>query len=137
LISASVDGGYAVSTVVTPINQYGVAYNDTATVTTNDGKDSVTLDRGGHLTIVSDGTTLAQPESTAPIALAGGAVVTIDASGNATVTATGAHGTVATVLVATGSGVDVHGSVAGFAIGGDIATNLLDHSSRVVVSPSS
>jgi hypothetical protein len=117
-------GGYRVSTAVTTPNAAGVTYNQSATVHTNYGQDSVTMNRDGSFSIDDDGRAIALAKGQRTT-LAGGATVNANDDGSLTVTASNAYGgSIATTLRSTGSGVDVDSQAHEIALGGDAITHV-------------
>jgi hypothetical protein len=117
--SDQIAGGYRVSTAVTAPGAGGVTYNQSATVHTNYGQDSVTMNRDGSVSIENDGqsVSLAKGQSTT---LSGGATVRANQDGSLTVSATNASGgSIATTLRNSGQGVDVESHAREIALGGD------------------
>jgi hypothetical protein len=117
--SDQIAGGYRVSTAVTAPGSGGVTYNQSATVHTNYGQDSVTMNRDGSFSIDNAGqsVTLAKGQSTT---LSGGATVSANQDGSLTVTATNAQGgSIATTMRCSGQGVDVDSHAREIALGGD------------------
>jgi len=118
--SAWIAGGYKVSTTVTQPNANGVTYNQTATVTANDGLDDVTMNRNGSYTVVDAGSQvqLAKGKS---LTLSGGETVTANADGSLTVAATnGQGGSISTVLKANGTELNVETHAHDIALGGEV-----------------
>jgi hypothetical protein len=117
--SDQINGGYRVSTAVTAPGAGGVTYNQSATVHTNYGQDSVTMNRDGSFSIDNAGqaVTLAKGQSTT---LSGGATVSANQDGSLTVSATNAQGgSIATTMRCSGQGVDVDSHAREIALGGD------------------
>lgn len=117
--SNQVAGGYRVSTAVTAPGAGGVTYNQSATVHTNYGQDSVTMNRDGSFSIDNGGqaVSLAKGQSTT---LSGGATVNANQDGSLTISATNANGgSIATTLRCSGQGVDVDSHAHEIALGGD------------------
>lgn len=115
-----VRGGYQVSTTVTAPNANGVTYNQSATVTTANGNDAVTMTNGGNVSITQFGqtTTLADGQS---MQLTNGATVARAADGSVTISETNANGgSISTTLRQNGPGVDVTTNAQGLRIAGDI-----------------
>jgi hypothetical protein len=117
--SDQIAGGYRVSTAVTAPGAGGVTYNQSATVHTNYGQDSVTMNHDGTFAIDNDGqaVTLAKGQSTT---LSGGATVSANQDGSLTVSATNAQGgSISTTMRCSGQGVDVDSHGREIALGGD------------------
>lgn len=122
LHSRSIAGGYRVSTAVTAPQQNGVTYNQSATVTTDFGDTSVTLDKSGTATIVSNGRQLSIAAGQS-IDLGNGETVTRNADGSLSVDdRTRRGGSIATTLRSNGQGVDVNVQAHDVALGGDLAS---------------
>src|SRR5581483_9955762 len=118
--SAWVAGGYKVSTTVTPPNANGVTYNQTATVTANDGLDAVTMRRDGSYTITDAGSQvqLAKGKS---LTLSGGETVTANADGSLTVAATNGQGSsISTLLKANGTELNGETNAHDIGLGGEV-----------------
>jgi len=118
--TGDVRGGYQVSTTVTAPNASGVTYNQSATVTTANGNDAVTMTNDGSVSITQFGqtTTLANGQS---MQLTNGAMVARGNDGSVTISETNRNGgSISTTLRQNGQGVDVTTSAQGLRIGGDI-----------------
>ncbi len=137
LHSDSFSGGYQVSTQVTAPSANGVTYNSSATVTTNYGLTSVSLDKAGNASILQDGAQV-------PIAVG----QTIDFGNGQTVSRTqnglqitannGAGGQITTNLTANGQGVDVQNNAANVDLGGALVAGNSQppiHLPRPIVRP--
>ncbi len=121
--SDQIAGGYRVSTSVTTPGANGITYNQSATVHTNDGQDSVTMNRDGSFSIDNAGQslTLAKGQSAT---LSGGATVSASENGSLTITASNSHGgSIATTLSSNGQWVDVSSHAHEIALGGDAITH--------------
>jgi hypothetical protein len=121
--SNQIEGGYRVSTTVTPPGANGVTSNQSATVHTNFDQDSVTMNRDGSFAVYDDGqqVQLGKGESAD---LSGGETVTVNQDGSLAVNASnGNGGTIATTLRGTGAGVDVTTHAHEIALGGDAITH--------------
>jgi hypothetical protein len=105
--SDSFPGGYRISTQATAPNASGVTYNQSATVTSNYGMTSVSLDKSGVATITQNGANVPiQPGQT--LQLGNGESVTQNQNGSLAMTSTnGNGGTISTTLSLNGNGVDV------------------------------
>jgi hypothetical protein len=117
-------GGYRVSTAVTTPNAAGVTYNQSATVHTNYGQDSVTMNGDGSFSIDDNGhaVALANGQRTT---LTGGATVSANDDGSLTVTASNTSGGfIETTLRSTGQGVDLDSHAHEIALGGDAITHV-------------
>lgn len=122
LHSRSFAGGYRVSTAVTAPQQNGVTYNQSATVTTDFGDTSVTLDKSGTATIVSHGQQLSIAGGQS-IDLGNGETVTRNADGSLAVDDRSRRGgSIVTTLRSNGQGVDVNVQAHDVALGGDLAS---------------
>jgi len=121
LHSRSIAGGYRLSTAVTAPQQNGVTYNQRATVTTNFGDTSVTLDKSGAATLVSHGRQLSIAGGQS-IDLGNGETVMRNADGSLTVDDRSRRGgSIVTTLRSNGQGVDVNVQAHDVALGGDLA----------------
>ncbi|HLY03511.1 MAG TPA: hypothetical protein VKR56_13585 [Candidatus Cybelea sp.] len=107
LNSRSFQGGYRVSTQVTPPNGKGVTWNQSATVSLNHGATTITMNNNGEPSITSYG----QPLSIArgqTLELGDGESVKCEQDGALRVTAQNARGgQISTTLSVRGKGVDV------------------------------
>jgi hypothetical protein len=118
LSSNSFCGGYQVSTTTTAPNAQGVTYNSSATVTTDGGNTSVTMNQGGSYVVTENGqnVTLTQGQATT---IGHGESVTLNADNSLTITDTNHRGaTVTTTLSNNGHGVDVSASGSNVDLGG-------------------
>jgi len=118
LHSDSIPGGFRVSTQVTPPNQNGAAWNQSATISMNGGATTVSLNNNGMPTIERDGEpiTLADGQTTQ---LGNGESVTRNANGSLTVVAqNGSGGEITTTLTSQGQGVNVEVSAQNVDLGG-------------------
>ncbi len=117
LHSNSFPGGYNVATQVTAPNQNGVTYNRLATITTNYGATSVSLDNSGNPSILRNGATV-------PVAvgqtldLGNGETVSRNQQGLQMTACTDFGGRIATTLSANGTGVDVQTTASNVDLGG-------------------
>jgi hypothetical protein len=121
--SNQIDGGYRVSTAVTPPGANGVTYNQSATVHTNFDQDAITMNRDGSFAIFDDGeqVQLGKGESAT---LSGGENVSVNQDGSLVINAkNAAGGSIATTLRSTGVGVDVTTHAHEIALGGDAITH--------------
>lgn len=108
LRSDSVPGGYRLSTQTTTPNANGVTYNAQATVTTDHGRTSVTLDNNGNASYTQDGTTNTIADGQT-INLGNGETVTRSQNGALTITnTTPSGGNITTTLSENGRGVDAN-----------------------------
>jgi hypothetical protein len=118
--SRSIAGGYRVSTAVTQPDANGVTWNDSATVHTNFGQDSVTMRRDGTFSIAQGNQSVALDKGQT-VTLSDGETVTENADGSLVVAAANQQGgTMSTTLHATGNGVDVTTHAHDLAVGGDV-----------------
>ncbi len=118
LDSNSFRGGYRVSTTTTTPNSKGVTYNSSATVTTDGGNSSVTMNKDGSYSVMENGqaVTLAQGQATQ---IGRNESVTLNADQSLTITDTNHQGgTLTTTLSNNGNGVDVNASGSNVALGG-------------------
>jgi hypothetical protein len=118
LNSNSFFGGYQVSTTTTAPNAQGITYNSSATVTTNGGNTSVTMNQGGSYTVTENGqnVTLTQGQATQ---IGRGESVTLNADNSLTITDTNHQGgTLTTTLSNNGNGIDVNASGSNVDLGG-------------------
>jgi hypothetical protein len=125
LDSDSIPGGFRVSTQVTPPNAKGVAWNQSATVSLNNGATTVSLDNDGRATIQNLGQNVAiTPGQT--VSLGNGASVTCNANGSLRVVAqNGSGGQIETTLGVNGRGVDVSANARNVDLGGTLVTGAL------------
>jgi hypothetical protein len=124
--SNQIEGGYRVSTAVTPPGANGVTYNQSATVHTNFDQAAVTMNRDGSYAIFDNlqEVALGKGESAT---LSGGETVTANQDGSLTVSANNGRGSIATTLRGTGAGVDVTTHAHELALGGDAVTHGAHH----------
>ncbi|HEX3468660.1 MAG TPA: hypothetical protein VHT05_11335 [Candidatus Elarobacter sp.] len=123
LHSDQIAGGYRVSTAVGAPTSSGTTFNQSATVHTTFGRDSVTLNRDGSFAVDDDGkaVTLTKGQQST---LSGGATVMLNDDGSLTVTARNAHGgSIETLMRSTGQAVDVDAHGHEIALGGDAITH--------------
>lgn len=105
--SDSFPGGFRVSTQVTPPNGKGVTWNQSATVSLNNGATTVTLNNDGQASITNYGRQISIGCGQT-LALGDGESVTCEANGALRVTAqNGAGGRIETTLSPEGNGVNV------------------------------
>jgi hypothetical protein len=83
--NGSVRGGYQVSTQATPPDSNGITYNQSATVSTGNGNDTVTMGPGGQVTVNDDGNAVSLSKGQS-VKLSSGATVTENQDGSVTVT---------------------------------------------------
>jgi hypothetical protein len=119
LSSNSFAGGYRVSTQVTQPNANGVTYNQSATVTTDGGATTVSMQANGSYAVTENGQTvsLAQGQATS---LGNGENVTLNADGSLTIADANAQGgSISTNLKSNGDGgVDVSNTATNVDLGG-------------------
>jgi hypothetical protein len=120
--SNQIEGGYRVSTAVTPPDANGTTYNQSATVHTNFDQAAVTMNRDGSYSIFDDLQEIALGKGESAT-LSGGETVSANQDGSLTVSATSGGGSIATTLRATGAGVDVTTHAHEIAVGGDAVTH--------------
>jgi hypothetical protein len=107
LDSRSFSGGYRVSTQVTAPNGKGVTWNQSATVSLNNGATTVTMNNNGEPSITSYGQSLSIARGQT-LELGDGESVKCEQDGALRVTAQNARGgQISTTLSARGHGVDV------------------------------
>jgi hypothetical protein len=118
--SAHVAGGYKVSTTVTAPGANGVTYNQSATISANRGRDSVTLEGNGSYSILDGGRQLQLAKGNSAT-LAGGETVTMNDDGSLTVAASNAQGgKISTTMRTTDGYVDVTTHAVDIGLGGDV-----------------
>jgi len=118
-----VRGGYSVSTSVTAPDANGVTYNSSATVTTANGNDAVTMTNGGNVEVTQFGQTTALGIGQT-LQLANGETVARNSDGSVTVSERNANGgSISTSLRQNGPGVDVTTQAQNIRIGGDIVNS--------------
>ena len=120
LDSDSIPGGYRLSTQTTAPNTTGVTYNQQATVTTDRGNTSVTLDKNGNATYTQNGitNTIANGQT---INLRNGETVTRNQNGALTITNTSpSGGQITTTMSQNGHGVDVNVTAQNINLGGTL-----------------
>jgi hypothetical protein len=107
LDSRSFSGGYRVSTQVTQPNGKGVTWNQSATVSLNNGATTITLNDNGEPSITTNGQSLSIARGQT-LELGDGESVKCEQDGALRVTAQNARGgEISTTLSARGKGVDV------------------------------
>lgn len=122
LDSASFGGGFQISTQATTPNQNGVTYNQSATISSNYGLNSVSMNNTGNATIVQNGqqVSLASGQT---LNMGNGETVTQNQDGSLQVSADdGAGGTINTTLRANGNGVDVTTNAQNVDLGGALVS---------------
>jgi hypothetical protein len=107
LNSDSFDGGFRISTQVTPPNAKGVTWNQSATVALNNGATTIGMTDSGQASITSYGQSLSiAPGQT--MALGNGESVTYEENGSLRISAqNGSGGNIETTLTPEGKGVNV------------------------------
>ncbi|MGA7356763.1 MAG: hypothetical protein WA431_14170 [Candidatus Cybelea sp.] len=122
--SDSFGGGFRVSTQVTPPNGKGVTWNQSATVSLNNGATTITMNNDGQASITNYGRQISIGRGQT-LALGDGESVTCEQSGALRVTAqNGAGGRIETTLSPEGKGVNV-----------DLAAHDVDLSGTLVNGP--
>jgi hypothetical protein len=118
LNSDSFQGGFQVSTQVTPPNANGKTYNQSATVTLNGGATTVSMNNSGQANIQEYGQNVPIGAGQT-VQLGNGQSVTCNQNGSLTVNAqNGTGGSIATTLTAQGPGVNVDVSAQNVDLGG-------------------
>jgi hypothetical protein len=120
LDSDSFTGGYQISTAVTQPGPKGVTYNRQATISTNDGRTQVTLEKGGDAYVMQGGRRygLSSGES---YNIGNGETVRRNGDGSVVVSDTNAeNGSIITTLSENGNGVDVRAQAQNVDLGGDL-----------------
>lgn len=127
LDSNSVTGGFQLSTDVTAPNANGVTYNREATVTTNDGTTSVSLDNTGNAFLTENDRRIELAQG-ATIDLGNGETVTRNQDGSLQIADAAQNGgSITTTMRANGSGVDVSVAAQNVDLGGDLASHRNEH----------
>ena len=107
LNSDSFAGGFQISTQVTPANANGVAWNQSATISLNNGATTVTMNNDGQASIATNGQSVSIGRGET-MRLGDGESVTCEENGSLRVTAeNGNGGRIETTLTAQGKGVNV------------------------------
>jgi hypothetical protein len=118
LNSRSFPGGYRVSTQATPPNAKGITWNQSATVSLNNGATTITMNNNGEPSITSYGQTLSVSRGQT-LELGDGESVKCEQNGALRVTAQNAQGSqISTTLSARGNGVDVDATAHDVELGG-------------------
>lgn len=118
LDSASIPGGYQVSTQVTAPNTRGITYNQSATVALDNGNVAVSMNNQGQAT-VRQGDRMIPIAAGQTLDLGRGASVTCNGNGSVSVLAQNAYGgRIQTTLTAQGQGVNVETSAQNVDLGG-------------------
>ena len=120
LHSDSIPGGFQLSTQVTQPNANGVTLNRQATIETNYGLTTVSLDKDGNATIVDNGRTVnIAPGTTTQ--LANGETITRNQDGSMKVVcANDSGGQITTNLSLNGQGIDVNVDATNVDLAGDL-----------------
>jgi len=130
LDSDSFAGGYRVSTDVTPPNGRGATWNQSATVTLDNGATTVTLDNNGEAQVTCYGRTLSIARGQT-LQLGNGESVTREQDGALRVTAeNGQGGRLTTTLSAQGRGVNVDVTAHDVDLGGTLVRGYERHERR-------
>lgn len=118
LDSASIPGGYQVSTQVTAPNARGITYNQSATIALDNGNVAVSMNNQGQAT-VRQGDRMIPIAAGQTLDLGNGASVTCNGNGSLSVLAQNAYGgRIQTTLTAQGQGVNVETSAQNVDLGG-------------------
>ena len=118
--NSSFRGGYQVSTTSTGLNSNNVAYNKSATISTGDDRDTVTMGPGGQVMVLQDGQNLDLQKGQS-IKLDSGAIVSESQDGTVTVNDNNNHGgNMSTTMKWNGQGVDVNFNSQNTYLGGDL-----------------
>jgi len=118
LDSASFAGGFQLSTQATQPNQNGVTYNQSATISSNYGLNSVSMDNDGNTTIMQNGQQVSLGRGQT-LDMGNGETVTANQDGSLQVLADdGTGGTINTTMRANGNGVDVTTNAQNVDLGG-------------------
>ena len=118
LHSDSFPGGYQLSTQTTPPSANGITYNQSATVATNYGQNSITLDNSGNATISQDGNSYQLPVGES-MDLENGTFVQRNQDGSLCITSNnGQGGQITTTMKQNGNGVDVNTTANNVDLGG-------------------
>lgn len=125
LDSNSFTGGYKISTSVTAPNAEGKTYNQQATVTTDAGGTSISLDRNGNALVTENGHQFALADGQS-MNLGNGETVRRNAAGVVTVSDYDAQGgSIVTTLKDGEHGVDVGVKANGVDLGGDLLSGFM------------
>jgi hypothetical protein len=118
LHSDSFPGGYQLSTQTTPPGANGVTYNQSATVATNYGRNSISLDKNGNATISQNGYSFQLPVGE-NMDLENGTFVQRNQDGSLAITSNnGEGGEITTTMKQNGNGVDVNTTANNVDLGG-------------------
>lgn len=124
LDSDSFSGGYQIGTQVTQPNAKGATWNREASVSTNFGQTSVSLDKDGDATISQFGQTTALQKGQS-VDLGNGETVTRNADGSVTIAdSNGQGGSITTTLSDGQHGVNVNVQAADVDLGGDLLSGI-------------
>ncbi len=122
LHSDSFPGGFSLATQTTAPNAQGVAWNQRATISTNYGATSVSLDNAGTATVMQNGMPI-EVQTGTPLNLGNGDTVMLGTDGSVQMTANnGLGGSITTTLRKNGNGVDVTCNASNVDLGGALAS---------------
>ena len=120
LNSNSFAGGFQISTQATPANGKGVSWNQSATVSLNDGATKISMNNDGQATITKNGQSVAIAKGQT-LQLGNGESVTMEQNGSLRVSAeNGNGGRIETTLTAQGRGVNVDVAAHDVDLGGSL-----------------
>jgi hypothetical protein len=120
LSSNSFAGGFQISTQTTPPSGKGISWNQSATVSLNDGATKVSLNNDGQATITNNGQSVAIARGQT-LQLGNGESVTYEQNGSLRVSAqNGSGGRIETTLTAQGRGVNVDVTAHDVDLGGSL-----------------
>lgn len=120
LNSNSIAGGFQVSTQATPGNGKGIAWNQSATVSLNDGTTKISMNNDGQATITNNGQSVAIARGQT-LQLGNGESVTYEENGSLRVSAQNQNGgRIETTLTAEGRGVNVDVTAHDVDLGGSL-----------------
>ena len=106
--STSIKGGFNVATHTTPLNAHGVAFNQSATITVDNGNDTVEVSNNGAINVSDEGKSIGLIIGKA-VDLGSGASVEETKKGVVQVKGFGAHGAeLSATLAVAGKGVNVY-----------------------------
>jgi hypothetical protein len=121
ITSDSIPGGFTVSTTATTPNASGVAYNQNATITTNNGNTVISMGASGAPSVTDNGQSVSLTAGQ-PATLSNGETVTLNSDGSLNVgVSNGQGGTINTTLKSNGQGVDVSATANNVDLGGYLA----------------
>ena len=133
LHSDSFQGGYQIATQATAPAANGVTYNQRATVTTNFGMTSVSLDNAGNATVTENGNAYAL-QAGETMDLGNGELVTRNGDGSVQVTCdNGNGGAIATTMRQNGQGIDVNATANNVNLGGALVAGPNQNGNGTVV----